>query len=237
MGHSKGKTAAFFDVDGTIVNATIVHYYVQFRLFLLPAILRPFWLIGFIPKVVYYLFLDKISRTKFNQVFYRNYRGMPAEKIKHLAEETFYTSLRPKIFPSAINRICEHKKRNDRLVLMTGSLEFIIQPLADYLKVDDILAVSLSEKNGKFTGELTTQPLGGEDKVRAIKAFAEQNNIDLTSSYAYGDSPADLPMLRCVGNPVVINPGKVLRRVATELKWEIQEWSVDDSLEHSPETK
>lgn len=74
-----GKTAAFFDVDGTIVNTTIVHYYARFRLSLLLPVLRPFWLIGFIPKVVYYLFLDKASRTKFNQVFYRNYRGMDAE--------------------------------------------------------------------------------------------------------------------------------------------------------------
>jgi HAD superfamily hydrolase (TIGR01490 family) len=221
-----GKTAAFFDVDGTIVNTTIVHYYARFRLRLLLPVLRPFWLIGFIPKVVYYLFLDKASRTKFNQVFYRNYRGMDAERVKQLARETFDTAFRPKIFPTAIEKIAEHQKRADLIVLVTGSLDFIIQPLTDYLKTDHMLAVQLYEDDGKFTGELTTLPLGGEEKARVIKTFAEQHDIELASSYAYGDSRADLPMLQCVGNPVVVNPGKALRQTATELNWEIQEWKL-----------
>ena len=221
-----GKTAAFFDVDGTIVNTTIVHYYVRFCLRLLPPILRPFWLIGFIPKVVYYLFLDKASRTKFNQVFYRNYRGMDAERVKQLARETFEASFHQKIFPSAIEKIAEHQKQADLIVLVTGSLNFIIQPLAHYLNTDHMLAVQLYEDKGKFTGELTTPPLGGEEKARVVKTFAEQHDIELASSYAYGDSRADLPMLRCVGNPVVVNPGKALLQTATELNWEIQEWKL-----------
>ena len=60
------KTAAFFDVDGTRVKSTIVHYYVWLRFPLLHPILRLFWPTHFIPKVIYYYFLDKTSRTKFN---------------------------------------------------------------------------------------------------------------------------------------------------------------------------
>ncbi|MDE0298973.1 MAG: hypothetical protein OXN17_10095 [Candidatus Poribacteria bacterium] len=60
------KTVAFFDVDGTIVKSTIVHYYVWLRFPMLHPILRLFWLTHFIPKVIYYYILDKTSRTKFN---------------------------------------------------------------------------------------------------------------------------------------------------------------------------
>ncbi|MDE0503487.1 MAG: hypothetical protein OXI86_05345, partial [Candidatus Poribacteria bacterium] len=42
------QVAAFFDVDGTLVNSTIVHYYVRFRLQLLHPLIRPFWLAGFL---------------------------------------------------------------------------------------------------------------------------------------------------------------------------------------------
>ena len=63
------KTAAFFDVDGTIVSTTIVHYYVQFRSHLLPTFLRPFWLAWFALKVVYYFFLDKVSPHKIQSRF------------------------------------------------------------------------------------------------------------------------------------------------------------------------
>lgn len=224
---AEGKiTAAFFDVDGTIVSTTIVHYYVQFRSHLLPPFLRPFWLAWFALKVVYYFFLDKVSRTRFNQVFYRNYRGLQAECVKQLAGEQFETYVRSKLFPAALDRIREHQKRGDLVVLVTGSLDFIIQPLADYLQADAALTVQLEEAHGKFTGELTTLPLSEAEKVRTIQAFVEQHNVDLAVSYAYGDSRADLPMLECVGNPIVVNPSKGLREVAIESGWEISEWTV-----------
>lgn len=49
-----------------MVKSTIVNYYVWLRFPLLHPILRLFWLTHFIPKVIYYYFLDKTSRTKFN---------------------------------------------------------------------------------------------------------------------------------------------------------------------------
>jgi fatty acyl-CoA reductase len=225
--HPEGKkTAAFFDVDGTIVSTTIVHYYVQFRSCLFPTFLRPFWIAWFALKVVYYFFLDKVSRTRFNQVFYRNYRGLNAENVKQLAGEQFETYVHSKLFPAALDCIREHQNRGDLIVLVTGSLDFIVQPLADYLQADAALTVQLEEAHGKFTGELTTLPLSETEKVRAIQTFVEQHNVDLAVSYAYGDSRADLPMLQCVGNPVAVNPSKGLRQVALESGWEIGEWTI-----------
>ena len=226
MSAERKKTAAFFDVDGTIVSTTIVHYYVQFRSCLLPSFFRPFWIAWFALKVVYYFFLDKVSRARFNRVFYRNYQGLNAERVKQLAGEQFETYVCSKLFPAALDCIREHQNRGDLIVLVTGSLDFIIQPLADYLQADAALTVQLEEADGKFTGELTTPPLSEAEKVRAIQAVVEQHNVDLAASYAYGDSRADLPMLECVGNPIVVNPSKGLRRIAIELGWEISEWTI-----------
>ena len=219
------QVAAFFDVDGTLVNSTIVHYYVRFRLQLLHPLIRPFWLVGFLLKIPYYLLLDNLSRTKFNQVFYRNYRGMEVERLKSLALDTFDALLGSKLFPAAADKIREHKVKGDLVVLVTGSLDFIMNPLADYLDADHVLSMSLREQNGKFTGELMASPLGEEEKARVVKAFAQEHGIDLAASFAYGDSRADLPMLRCVGTPVVVNPGKALRQTATESGWKICEWN------------
>lgn len=219
------QAAAFFDVDGTLVNSTIVHYYVRFRLQLLHPLIRPFWLVGFLLKIPYYVLLDRVSRTKFNQVFYRNYRGMEVERLKNLALDLFDALLGSKIFPAAADQIREHKAKGDLVVLVTGSLDFIMTPLADYLGADHILSMSLHEQNGKFTGELMSSPLGEEEKARVVKAFAYEHGIELAASFAYGDSRADLPMLRCVGTPVVVNPGKALRQIASESGWQICEWN------------
>ena len=50
----------------------------------------------------------------------------------------------------------------------------------------------------------------GEGKVEAMREFAADHEIDLEASYAYSDSVSDLPMLRAVGNPVVVNPDEEL---------------------------
>ena len=218
------KTVAFFDVDGTLLKSTIVHYYIWLRSATLPLLLKPLWLIGFLPKIVYYLILDRVSRTRFNETFYRNYRGMDVKQIKTLSMEMFGDYLRAKIFPAAVSQIQEHKEQGVAIVLVTGSLDFIIQPIADYLAVDSVLTPQLREQNGKFMGELTTPPLIGEQKAKAMQSFAEQHNISLESSYAYSDSQSDLPMLNCVGNPIVVNPGKSLRQKALATGWEIHEW-------------
>ena len=218
------KTAAFFDVDGTLLKSTIVHYYIWMRTARMPFPLKYLWLIGFLPKVVYYLILDSVSRTRFNQVFYRNYRGMDVAEIKALSTEMFETSLRPKIFSEAVSQIQEHKAQGTAVIFVTGSLDFIVQPIADYLEVDAVLAPQLREENGQFTGELTTEPLIGEEKAKTVRSYANQYEISLEESYAYGDSQSDLPMLECVGYPVVVNPGKALRQKALESGWEMHEW-------------
>ena len=218
------KTVAFFDVDGTLLKSTIVHYYIWMRSAQAPFLLKKLWLVGFLPKIVYYLVLDSVSRIRFNQVFYRNYRGMNAEQTRELSLEMFETYLRPKIFAEAVSQIQEHKEQGMTVVLVTGSLDFIVQPIADYLAVDAVLAPQLREENGQFTGELTTAPFIGEAKAKAMRNYADQHEISLEESYAYGDSQSDLPMLECVGNPVVVNPGKALREKAVESGWEMHEW-------------
>ena len=218
------KIAAFFDVDGTLLKSTIVHCYFWMRSAHDPFLLKQLRLVGFLPKVVYYLILDSISRTRFNQVFYRNYRGKNAAEIKALSTEMFETYLRPKIFAEAVSQIQQHKQQGTVVVLVTGSLDFIVQPIAHYFNVDAVLAPQLHEKDGVFTGELTTAPLIAAEKATAVRKFADQHEISLEESYAYGDSRSDLPMLECVGNPVVVNPGKALREKALASGWEMHEW-------------
>ena len=218
------KTVAFFDVDGTLLKSTIVHCYIWMRSLQMPFFLRQLWLIGFLPKVVYYLILDSISRTRFNEVFYRNYRGLAVAEMKALATEMFEAYMRPKIFAEAVSQIQEHKAQGTAVVLVTGSLDFVVQPIADYLAVDAVLAPQLREQDGQFTGELTTAPLIGEAKAEAMRNYADQYEVSLEASYAYGDSQSDLPMLTCVGNPIVVNPGKSFRQKALKSGWEIHEW-------------
>lgn len=221
-----GNAIAFFDVDGTIVDATVVHYYAYFARKEYGALKRALWTAAFLPRVAYYLILDKISRSRFNSVFYRNYRHFDADQCRAWSRNHFEDVIRPRLFPDAVDRIRRHRKNGERVVLVTGSLDFIIQPLADYLEADELIAVSMHEDNGRLTGELTGPPIGDEEKARIIKKYAEDRQIDLAQCHAYADSSSDLPMLQAVGTAVAVNPKGTLKEAAEARGWEVSNWEV-----------
>ncbi len=217
--------AAFFDVDGTIVEATVVHYYAYFATYGFSDTRRTAWTAAFLPKVAYYLLLDMADRSRFNRVFYNNYRGMEVAQIRDRNDDHFEHFIRPRMFSGAIERIAEHRSRGERVVLITGSLDFIMEPVSAFLKTDELIAVKMHEKNGRLTGTLTGPPIGDEEKARVMRAYAEEHHISLAKSYAYADSSSDLPMLHSVGHATVVNPGRKLRRIAEEKDWGIKEWT------------
>jgi len=70
---------------------------------------------------------------------------------------------------------------------------------------------------GKAKGPLC---LDSTKRVLAEK-LAEEANIDLSSSYAYGNHQSDLPLLELVGHPYVVEPTEPLKDVALENQWPI----------------
>ena len=68
--------------------------------------------------------------------------------------------------------------------------------LASELGIQEVIAPSLLEKDGLSAEVSDGPPIGGEEKAVRMRRFAEQKGSDLLRSSAYGDSSADLPMLR-----------------------------------------
>lgn len=220
-----GGAGAFFDVDGTIVASDIVRYGVEIRTAEKGRLARWLWLAAFLPRVPLYLVLDAIDRARFQRAFYRLYRGMEAEELRLRAEALFEHYVRPRIRPEALVRLARHADRGHRIVLVTGSVETIVRPLADHLGVRDVIAPRLAQADGRLTGELEEAPLAGERKAAAVAGFAKRHGLDPVRCHAYGDSRDDVPMLERVGRASVVKPDRRLRALAAERGWEILEWA------------
>jgi len=220
------SSAAFFDVDGTLIRSTIVHYYVYFRRRRLGPVAGRVWYSMYLIKCLYYLVLDTFSRTRCNIVFYRSYRGRCVDDIRGMADDCYRDVMKPRQFVQAEGCIAAHRHAGRRIVLVTGSVDFLMKPLADALGVDHVIAPSLVEKDGVFTGRLDGPPVGGAEKARRIRAYARDQGIDLASSFAYGDSTADMPMLETVGHPQVVNPQRALALRAVSRGWPVHRWTL-----------
>lgn len=218
------QKGAFFDVDGTLVASNIVRYGVEIRTSGMGPGQRKLWTAAFLPRIPYYLALDSFRREAFQRAFYRTYRCVSPEDLRQRAEELFEHHIRPRLLPAAVARVAEHRNRGDRVVLVSGSLEEIVQPVAEHLDVDDIIAVRLRISDGAHTGELEGQPLAGQTKADAVSEYAAENRISLSRSFAYADSLDDVPMLQTVGRPAVVNPGRRLLQIARARGWGVYVW-------------
>ena len=93
--------------------------------------------------------------------------------------------------------------------------------LATVLSFDGGIGVRSEIRDGVYTGKPDGPFTYREGKAQAIREVAEREEIDLARSYAYSDSESDLPMLRAVGHPVVVNPDAELARVAGDEGWQV----------------
>lgn len=221
------RRAAFFDVDGTVVASDIVRYGVEIRTMHRSRLGRALWIAAFLPRVPWLLALDAWRREAFQRSFYRIYRGLEAAELERRAAALFRDYVQPRIYPQAVERIERHRARGDRVVLVTGSIETIVAPLAEHLGVSTVIAPRLAVEGGRLTGELTEAPVAGERKAERMAAFAAERGIDLEASIAYGDSADDIPMLARAGRAAVVNPRGRLLDQAMARKWEILYWEVE----------
>jgi HAD superfamily hydrolase (TIGR01490 family) len=128
----------------------------------------------------------------------------------------------PRLYPRMLEIAYEHQDAGRRVYIFTAAAQELAEMLAHVLAFDGGIGSRFSEvRDGVYTGRPAGLFIYGAGKAQAIKELAEQEAIDLATSYAYSDSESDLPMLRLVGHPVAVNPDQQLTRIAREEGWEI----------------
>ena len=81
--------------------------------------------------------------------------------------------------------------------------------MAKKYNVTEYKATEYIFKDDIFTGRIVPM-WDSKSKDKAIDYFVEKHDLDLSKSYAYGDTHGDFSMLKRVGYPIAINPAKEL---------------------------
>ena len=132
--------------------------------------------------------------------------------------------IRPAILPSALDLVEQHRRRGERLVMVTATNEFVTRPIAEAFGMDVLLAVELErDAHGHFTGEIAGVPSLREGKVTRVQQWLATQGTSLADVQAtfYSDSLNDLPLLEQVQQPVVTNGSAELRQTALARGWRI----------------
>lgn len=214
--------AAFYDVDGTLVDANVLHPYAYYAASA-PSLSGKFGrLLKMGASLPLYAWADRQGRKYFNDIFYQNYKGLSEDRLYVIGQEIFERMLKGRVFAEMQALIRRSKSEGIRQVLITGNLDTVIEPLADYLGVDDWVANRLEfDTRGLATGNLVPPVLAGPEKSTWVHNYARQHDLDLRHCHAYADSASDIPLLCAVGYPTAVNPDAQLKATADAHNWPI----------------
>lgn len=215
--------AVYCDFDSTLADTNIVQPIVFLRKKLCSPLQNLFWFSTLPFRGLYWLILDRIDRGSSNTSIYKQYKIFNTDAVKNLAKEYYEKFIKPRYYKTALNFIKSRKDAGYKIVLITGGIDIFMKFAAEDLEADCISSV-LEEKDGHFTGKLSFGPLTGESKAEALRKHSIANKIDLKKSIAMGDSFGDLEMLKCVGEPIAVNPDSRLRRYAKKQNWQVYHW-------------
>jgi HAD superfamily hydrolase (TIGR01490 family) len=148
-------------------------------------------------------------------------RGTRARDLERMAPLVLAGVL-PRIYPEMLDEVHAHQDAGRATFIVSAAGVELVEMLARILGMDGGIGTRYGvDPEGLFTGELDGPFMYGEGKVEAMRRFASEHELDLSQSFAYSDSASDLPMLRAVGNAVVVNPDESLLAAARAEGWRV----------------
>jgi HAD superfamily hydrolase (TIGR01490 family) len=207
---------AIFDIDGTLVRGSSERLF--WRYLFMRGRQGPRQILAYLLFLVRYLPTGGTVTMKKNKAYLC---GLRADEVAALARDFVQTRLRRRLFGPAVQRLEQHLRRGDTVVLLSGTLEPIARALADELRVRHVCATLCSERHGVYLAQPPETHPYGAAKLNLARQFAKQINASLTQATAYGDSAQDLFLLEAVGEPVAVSPDRQLLYTALTNDWEI----------------
>lgn len=110
-----------------------------------------------------------------------------------------------------------------RLVLLSASVDLYVPRIGAALGFDETICTGVAWDGERLNGRLTTANRRGDEKARVITALREWQPAARLA--AYGNAVSDLPHLRCVDEPHIVNAARGLERLAAGLGWSVERWS------------
>lgn len=210
---------AIFDLDNTLIAGDSDHSWGEF--------------------LVDQNIVDRQFYKKMNDKFYADYESgcldiyaylefsvQPLTKfsikdLQSLHQQFMSEVIDPMKLDKAKDLINHHRQAGDRLLVITSTNRFIVEPICQSLGINEIIATDLEIIDNKYSGKVIGTPTFQEGKVERFNQWLIEQKESSDGSYFYSDSINDMPMLLEVAYPIAVDPDSELRKEAESRNWEI----------------
>jgi len=215
---------AFFDVDDTIIT---IKSLLRFQ---------EFWYEWANDEVGHKAYVDEIQELisqdapwEFvNRRYYAHFADRSVTDVRRCValwlaetEKNLHAQSQTLFHAAIVNRLQSHRQNGIEPVFVSGSFALLLEPIAERLQVNHVLAIQQQIIDGRFTGHILPPQTIGEGKADAVREFLCKQNVAADQCYAYGDDISDAPMLSCVGHPFAVKGGRRLEAYAAEQGWPV----------------
>ena len=205
------KQAAFFDIDGTIYREGLITEVFK-KMVNYELIDGSKWYNEVRPA-----FLNWDKRVGDYDIYLLKMVDIYTEAVKNLHQDQIeYVAKRvieqkgDRVYTFSREQIKWHKAQGNKVIAVSGSPYELVKEMSAKYEMDDCKGTIYEcGEDGKYNGEVIPM-WDAVSKRKAILELVEKYDIDLSQSYAYGDTAGDLTMLKMVGHPFAINPTKEL---------------------------
>ena len=162
-------------------------------------------------------------RTEINPMYYQLFAGVPYGDLL-AAGRDWYREYResPNAFiGDTLSAISWHQARGDLIVLVSGSFQAYLEPLAGEVLADRVVCTEpIVDHEGRLTGEVV-RPMIGTYKAAAVTETVGALKLIPEDCFCYGGHSSDLQMMLQVGHPRVVGEDPVLLEYARRNAWPV----------------
>lgn len=202
---------AFFDIDGTLYREGLIAEI--FKKLVKYEIIEPErWYNDVRPE---YQRWDKRQGNydnyllKMADIYIEAIRGLHKSQVEFIARNVV-NQKGDRVYTYTRDRIKWHKEQGHILITISGSPKELVREMALKHGFNDYKGAEyLFDEHYIYTGEVVPM-WDSKSKKQAIDCFVQKYDLDLSNSFAYGDTAGDFSMFQLVGHPVCVNPTREL---------------------------
>lgn len=131
------------------------------------------------------------------------FTGRSEDDLRHLGELYARDLLSDQLRPEVLRRLEQHREADHEVLFVSASLVYYLEPLAESLGVQHVIAVEPAVSNGRLTGELARPNVRAEQKAVRLREWLgdaalgtpEHGPLEGIEVWAYGNSSGDHELL------------------------------------------
>ncbi|MBO4365871.1 MAG: haloacid dehalogenase-like hydrolase [Eggerthellaceae bacterium] len=158
---------------------------------------------------------------------FKAFDGVSQEEVDTYLANFYEDVVAKRYRPEADESMRQMADKGCLVVVVSATWQAIVDQAAKSHPFDvGISTRMLVDGLGNYTRFVDGLPIEGEEKVRAVRRFADARfgpgNWEL--EYAFGDHHSDVHLLEMANHPCAVTPDNPLGRIAKRRNWEVLNW-------------